>query len=156
MKKELIFKVGDCIAASLDTNGDLSKQLVYNPDYDLEYGKVIAVLPNNKLLIKWDTNYHNQVKYENGSETYEPIVMTSTGIFLADEAKKKFSVLEKEYKAIEDQIKDKLKGAADLLKSANKLAISANIENLANMYDAIQPLYDAMDKCGWNTSSFNC
>ena len=164
MKKEksIAFSVGDRVAISMDHEGEFSPTLVYNADHDLEYGEVMAVLPANKLLIKWDTEYYNQPKYEKSNNlwgtvtTYEPKVMSSKGIFPADVAKKQFSVLEKEYKVVEKQIKNKLKDAAKLIKEANKLAENVNAGSLASMYDAIDPLYAAMDSSGWNTSSFSC
>jgi predicted phage-related endonuclease len=136
--------------------------LVYNVDHDLEFGEVIAVLPDDKLLIKWDTEHYNQARYEKSKSLYgnvtiyEPKVMNAEGILPEAEAKKQFSLLEKEYKVVEKKIKNKLKEAAKLITEANSLAEDVNAGSLANMYDAIDPLYAAMDSSGWNTSSFSC
>lgn len=66
-----------------------------------------------------------------------------------------YSKLEKEFKAMEKEATKKIKEAAQSLLEANKLANKFNV-NLNDMYDAIRPLLSAMDKAGWNTSSFNC
>jgi hypothetical protein len=157
-KEKYIFNVGDRVAVSLNHNGDLSTKFVYDGNHGLEYGEVISVLPKNKLLILWEAAYLNHSNYstKTGKYTYEPKIMNSNGILPAKDAEEQFSVLEKEFKKIEKEIKDKLENAAKLIIEADKLASKATDGTLSDMYDAISPLYDAMDKCGWNTSSFSC
>jgi len=66
------------------------------------------------------------------------------------------SVLDKEFRAAEKQIKEKLKEAGKIIREANKMAQKAGARHLASMYDAVDPLVDAMDDSGWSSSSWNC
>lgn len=66
------------------------------------------------------------------------------------------SDLEKEFKVVEKQIKEKMKTAAALIKEANKMAKAAGARNLQDMYEASSPLVSAMDSSGWRSSSWGC
>ena len=159
MKKEKVkFKVGDRVAISMNHEGDFSDTFVFDPNQELQYGEVISVLPKNELLILWESDYLNHSIYSSktGTCTYEPKIVSNKGILLAYVADAQFSVLEKEYRKIEKEIKNKIKSAAKLIIEANNMAHTSNVGPLADMYDAISPLYSAMDQSGWNTSSFGC
>ena len=69
--------------------------------------------------------------------------------------KKLASQIEKDFEALEKQIKNKVKAAAKLLDEAQGLAQKQH-HNLSEMYNAYGPLYAAMDNAGWRTSSFGC
>lgn len=64
--------------------------------------------------------------------------------------------LEKEFKAAEKVIKEKIKEAALIVKEANKMAQKAGARSLQDMYEAASPLVDAMDASGWRSSSWGC
>jgi hypothetical protein len=64
--------------------------------------------------------------------------------------------MEKEFKAVQKQVKEKMKAAAALIKEAGKMADKAGLPSLANMYDVSSPLVDAMDNNGWRSSSWGC
>lgn len=65
------------------------------------------------------------------------------------------SKLDEEFKAVEKEIKEKMKSAAALVREAGKLAKKHGAE-LQSMYDAAGPLVSAMDDNGWRSSSWGC
>lgn len=64
--------------------------------------------------------------------------------------------LEKEFKVVQKQVKEKVKAAAALVKEAGKLAEKGGLPPLADMYDVSSPLVSAMDNNGWRSSSWGC
>lgn len=64
--------------------------------------------------------------------------------------------IEKEFKGLQKQIKEKMKEAAKLVNEAGELAQKAHARSLESLWDASHPLIDAMDNNGWRSSSWGC
>lgn len=162
MKK---FEVGQRVAAATDEAGEFTAKLRYDGEYSdgPEFGEVVEVLTKGQVKVLWDNQYmndtsnvYNKTTGKLVKSTVVPRVMNAKILMLEDEAKQKYSDLEKEYEKVAIQVRAKLKEAGVLIKEANKLAKKAGVKSLNDMYDATDPLEKAMDACGWRTSSWSC
>jgi hypothetical protein len=151
MKKKVINKgdrVGHATYVIEDNYGDskIVKGLRYS-EYceDPDYGTVTDILSSGEVMINWDSSWKNS--------NNKPVAQDE--LMLESDIEKEFSKLENQFKLVQKQIKIKMKEAGKLITEANKLAKKTG-NNLQKMYDAVQPLENAMDKAGWNTSSWGC
>lgn len=98
-----------------------------------------------KTLVKWDRNhFSNQPQ-----EVYTDILI------LESEGDEKYSKLQKEFEALEEECKKKIEVAAEAIAEADRLA-SAKGYALSSMHEAVGSLIDAMGSAGWSTSSWSC
>lgn len=163
MKKKL--EEGQRVGCATDESGDFTAKVRYDGEYcdGPEFGKITDILPGGKVKVLWDNdnyNDHSEVFSKTTGKLQKSISVPSevdAKLLLPEaEMKAKFSELEKEYDAVADQIREKLKEAGKLIKEANKMAKKTGADSLNDMYDAVGPLEDAMDACGWRTSSWSC
>ena len=141
------FKVGDRVIGIIDINsGELVKlSTVFGSLEDTEEirGKIYKVYSSN-VDILWD-NLNFRTEF--------PSRVNQQFLLLEKDYKAEKATLEKVFKAVERQVKIKLKRAANLVKEANKLTKKAKLEMKA-MQDVWSPLLNEMDQAGWNSS--NC
>lgn len=143
MTKAKKFEVGDRIGMPDDYDG---KKLRYNPDEDsVYYGTILDLPSNGRVMVKWDDSWMN--------DDAESIELKD--LFHEAELKEKMSVLEAAFEQVEKDVKDKMKEAAVALLDAQKIAKKGGFD-LIDLYNATSTLEKAMDKCGWNSSSFHC
>lgn len=74
---------------------------------------------------------------------------------LETEADAKLAQLEKDFKEVENQVKDKVAAAAALLIEADNIADGKGL-NLSEMHNAVSPLMRALRVGGWRTSALHC
>ena len=141
-KKSNLYAVGTRVAHIIDMEEGYTSEGPCEP----AYGVITALTTDDRLVVKWDGDYYQ-------SHNSAPISLDE--IALEADAKSEFTRLEEEFSKISDALAAKLEAAGKLVVEAAKLAKKHGLE-LNEMYDTYQPLYDAMDKAGWNTSSFNC
>jgi hypothetical protein len=112
------------------------------------YGVVSALTIDEptKLVITWDESYAQQ---------YYPPLVDLEDVLPEEDVKEKYTRLEEEFNEIVDALTTKMEEAGKFIKEAAKLAKEHGFE-LNEMSDVYYPLYNAMDKAGWNTSSFSC
>lgn len=142
MAKKKKFVIGDRIGQveSLDENGKLR----YHPDDEACFGTITDVLANGQVMVKWDDSWMSSNYPVDTSELHGE-----------DALKEKLSALEVAFKKVQDEVKNKMKDAAKAILDAQKVARAAGFD-LNELEDAIAPLEGAMDKCGWQTSSWYC
>lgn len=159
------FTEGQRVGCAVDEASELTGKRRYHGEYDEgpAFGKVVEVLPNGKVKVLWDEEFHNEHSNVYNKTTGKlvssvvvPRAVNAAWLLPEEEMKKVYVTLEKEYEAVAKQVRAKLKEAGSLIKEANKLAKKAGAESLNDMYDVLAPLEDAMDSCGWRTSSWNC
>jgi hypothetical protein len=141
-QKASLYTVGSRVAHIVDMEEEYGSEGPSEP----YYGEVIALTTDDKLVVKWDSDYHQS--YHSG-----PIPLDE--VALEKDAKVEYTRLEEEFNEISDALAEKMKKAGKIIVEAAKLAKQNGLE-LREMYDAYRPLYNAMDQAGWNTSSFNC
>lgn len=141
------FKKGDRVASvEYDEYSGHGGELRYDEygDYAPFYGTVTDELSDNRVLVKWDKCSWLD------SEPFSQKVLKPE-----NELKTKYSELEKAFKAVEKKVQSKIKAAAKNISDAQKLAKKAGL-NLNELTKAIGPLETAMDRAGWQTSSWAC
>lgn len=109
--------------------------------------RVDPVTGEEKVYVQWDLDRYKQPN---------PEEIVTQNLLLEADGKSKIAKLENEWNNAEVEVKEKLKAAAELISGAAKIADNVGCDSLLDMYDAIRPLYNAMDRAGWNTSSFGC
>ena len=151
MVKKKVLAVGDRVGVATseyyDSYGDnaTTGKLRYDPDNSPDYGEIVSILADDKVMVKWDSDWMNE---------HNKPVDVSTLLPEAD-IKTLLTKLEQEFNDVEKQIKEKLKEASKAVKEAQKLAKKTG-RDLADMYDAVYPLRNAMDSAGWHSSSWGC
>jgi len=113
---------------------------------DPNYGVITDELSDGRVVVKWDNKWMN----DNYTKPIDP-----NKLLPEDEVKVKFAALEKEFRRVEDEVRAKMKEAGDIVLAAQKFAKEAGFE-LQEMSDATYSLEGAMEKAGWNTSSWHC
>jgi len=141
-QKASLYTVGSRVAHIVDMEEEYGSEGPSEP----YYGEVIALTTDDKLVVKWDSDYHQS--YHSG-----PIPLDE--VALEKDAKVEYTRLEEEFNEIVDALTTKMEEAGKFIKEAAKLAKEHGFE-LNEMSDVYYPLYNAMDKAGWNTSSFSC
>lgn len=107
------------------------------------YGVVTDVLSNGQVMVKWDSQYKN-ASLENPSKLCGEV-----------DAQVKWSALEEAFNNVEEKVAAELKKASEFVLSAGQIAKEAGMD-LLEMYEATRALERAMEKAGWNTSSWHC
>lgn len=133
-----MFSVGDRVAQVVG-------KLKYSQYDGPSYGKVTDVLSDGRVVIKWDDKWKND-----RSHPLNPI-----SLFPEADIRFKFSILETEFKRVEDEVRIKMKEAGAIILDAAKFARDAGFE-ITNLDNAVGSLENAMGEAGWNTSSWHC
>lgn len=114
-------------------------------DDDTTRGVVLSVDNKGRVFVKWDGPYR----------TPNPSYHMPSELILEAKADQILSKLEDEYEVWAAPIRKKIEKAAKLLLEANEMAGEQGRE-LVEMENLNSALIDAMDKAGWQTSSFGC
>lgn len=112
------------------------------------YGVITEALSDNRVLVKWDNDTCYGIRCIDNPFSQKVLQPEK-------ELKAKYSELEKAFKAVEKQVRGKIKSAAKSITAAQKMAKKAGL-NLIELTSALGPLETAMDKAGWHTSSWEC
>jgi len=119
----------------------------YNPDGDnLKRGVIRAVSHKyGKVLVKWDSTWCKP-----NPEEVDLIHLVSE-----DEADKRMSILEKDYKVWSAAAREKCEAAAALIEEAAAIT-KAHGQALGAMDDINHVIKSTMGEAGWRTSSWGC
>jgi hypothetical protein len=146
------FKVGDRVGTiQYCDEGGRDFVLRYDEYNEPAYGTITEIDEEHSyvLTVRFDGRDSTETIDLEYAEEDEIILLAE------DKMKSKWSSLEKTFKEIQKDIRDKTKEAAKLLRQANKIALKSG-NSLADISGVVGDLYSAMDECGWRTSSFGC
>lgn len=106
------------------------------------YGKIIGLVDQERVNIKWDD--------------YSPITQTClyhSELLSEKELRSVRSTMEKEWDKKLSSFQKQMASITTEIVNASKLV--KNIPD-AKLYDVVHSIYSALDRCGWNSSSFQC
>jgi hypothetical protein len=109
--------------------------------YSRGIGTVSDVTAAGRVIITWD-----------GSPRPDDYTLDPQDLILESELKEKLSVLETDFRQVQEKVSEKVKIATDAIAEAQVLARTIRL----NLRDVNEDLIDAIGQAGWNVSSLSC
>lgn len=143
-KNSTTFKVGDRVGVMFD---DYDNRIVlpHEKHYAIAiacYGTVSSLVDTERVIIKWDyaAPISQTCLYCNELQTEKAL-------------QQQRSTMEKEWNATLKEVNQKISSIAQDITNVSKLTKNIPEERL---YEAVHSIYYALDRCGWQASSFQC
>ena len=109
------------------------------------YGSITDILSDGRVMVRWDNKWMN--------DRSKPV--NPQDLVAESEMQERYSELERAFRKLEVDVRDKMTEASKLILDAKKIAKTAGF-SLRDLSEATSILEEAIDTAGWQTSSWHC